>query len=116
MSSESLPTQQQQSPSSPHINEHFVNEQYDAVLKPGQFNSVLPSLSSNENATANSYWQRLEFRSLTLKCNSLDVLLICDPKADKCAVSMDVAVGKFCDYDSVPGIAHFLGMPVQLLV
>lgn len=40
--------------------------------------------------------------------NSLQVLLISDPDTDKCAASMDVAVGSFCDPSGLEGLAHFL--------
>lgn len=40
--------------------------------------------------------------------NSLEVLLISDPDTDKCAASMNVNVGSFCDPEGLEGLAHFL--------
>ncbi|KAJ7972217.1 insulin-degrading enzyme-like 1, peroxisomal [Quillaja saponaria] len=40
--------------------------------------------------------------------NSLEVLLISDPDTDKCAASMDVAVGSFSNPEGLEGLAHFL--------
>ncbi|KAI6696778.1 hypothetical protein NL676_016897 [Syzygium grande] len=48
-----------------------------------------------------------EYRRIVLK-NSLEVLLISDPETDKCAASMDVGVGYFCDPEGLDGLAHFL--------
>ncbi|XP_024017952.1 insulin-degrading enzyme-like 1, peroxisomal [Morus notabilis] len=48
-----------------------------------------------------------EYRRIVLP-NSLQVLLISDPDTDKCAASMDVRVGSFCDPDGLEGLAHFL--------
>ncbi|KAH9679021.1 Insulin-degrading enzyme-like 1 (peroxisomal) [Citrus sinensis] len=48
-----------------------------------------------------------QYRRLVLK-NSLHVLLISDPDADKCAASMNVSVGAFCDPVGLEGLAHFL--------
>ncbi|KAH9648312.1 Insulin-degrading enzyme-like 1 (peroxisomal) [Citrus sinensis] len=48
-----------------------------------------------------------QYRRLVLK-NSLQVLLISDPDADKCAASMNVSVGAFCDPVGLEGLAHFL--------
>lgn len=48
-----------------------------------------------------------EYRRVVLK-NSLEVLLISDPDTDKCAASMDVSVGSFCDPAGLEGLAHFL--------
>ncbi|GAY33586.1 hypothetical protein CUMW_281990, partial [Citrus unshiu] len=48
-----------------------------------------------------------QYRRLDLK-NSLQVLLISDPDADKCAASMNVSVGAFCDPVGLEGLAHFL--------
>lgn len=40
--------------------------------------------------------------------NGLKVLVISDPRADKAAAAMDVAVGSDSDPDDRPGLAHFL--------
>ncbi|KAH7856078.1 hypothetical protein Vadar_032483 [Vaccinium darrowii] len=48
-----------------------------------------------------------EYRRIVLD-NSLEVLLISDPDTDKCAASMDVGIGSFCDPDGLDGLAHFL--------
>ncbi|KAK3446693.1 hypothetical protein EUGRSUZ_A02355 [Eucalyptus grandis] len=48
-----------------------------------------------------------EYRRVVLE-NSLEVLLISDPDTDKCAASMDVGVGYFCDPEGLEGLAHFL--------
>ncbi|XP_021724126.1 insulin-degrading enzyme-like 1, peroxisomal [Chenopodium quinoa] len=40
--------------------------------------------------------------------NSLEILLISDPDTDKCAASMNVNVGSFCDPEGLEGLAHFL--------
>ncbi|XVF07225.1 hypothetical protein REPUB_Repub06bG0120200 [Reevesia pubescens] len=48
-----------------------------------------------------------EYRRIILS-NSLQVLLISDPDTDKCAASMNVGVGSFCDPDGLEGLAHFL--------
>ncbi|XP_062117724.1 insulin-degrading enzyme-like 1, peroxisomal isoform X1 [Humulus lupulus] len=48
-----------------------------------------------------------EYRRIVLP-NSLQVLLISDPDTDKCAASMDVRIGSFCDPDGLEGLAHFL--------
>ncbi|KAL9409218.1 hypothetical protein AB3S75_047580 [Citrus x aurantiifolia] len=48
-----------------------------------------------------------QYQRLVLK-NSLQVLLISDPAADKCAASMNVSVGAFCDPVGLEGLAHFL--------
>ncbi|XP_048142038.1 insulin-degrading enzyme-like 1, peroxisomal isoform X1 [Rhodamnia argentea] len=48
-----------------------------------------------------------DYRRIVLK-NSLEVLLISDPDTDKCAASMDVSVGSFCDPAGLEGLAHFL--------
>ncbi|XP_052485278.1 insulin-degrading enzyme-like 1, peroxisomal isoform X1 [Gossypium raimondii] len=49
-----------------------------------------------------------EYRRIVLR-NSLQVLLISDLDTDKCAASMNVGVGSFCDPDGLEGLAHFLG-------
>ncbi|KAL5540423.1 hypothetical protein UlMin_044939 [Ulmus minor] len=48
-----------------------------------------------------------DYRRIVLS-NSLEVLLISDPDTDKCAASMDVRVGAFCDPVGLEGLAHFL--------
>ncbi|KAB2035521.1 hypothetical protein ES319_D04G157800v1 [Gossypium barbadense] len=48
-----------------------------------------------------------EYRRIVLR-NSLQVLLISDLDTDKCAASMNVGVGSFCDPDGLEGLAHFL--------
>lgn len=48
-----------------------------------------------------------DYRRILLP-NSLQVLLISDPDTDKCAASMNVAVGYFCDPAGLEGLAHFL--------
>lgn len=48
-----------------------------------------------------------EYKRIVLS-NSLEVLLISDPETDKCAASMGVGVGSFCDPDGLEGLAHFL--------
>ncbi|XP_012466863.1 insulin-degrading enzyme-like 1, peroxisomal isoform X4 [Gossypium raimondii] len=48
-----------------------------------------------------------EYRRIVLR-NSLQVLLISDPDTDKCAASMNVGVGSFCDPVGLDGLAHFL--------
>ncbi|KAJ7976778.1 insulin-degrading enzyme-like 1, peroxisomal [Quillaja saponaria] len=48
-----------------------------------------------------------QYRRIVLR-NSLEVLLISDPDTDKCAASMNVAVGSFSDPDGLEGLAHFL--------
>ncbi|XWS66351.1 hypothetical protein CRYUN_Cryun05aG0191800 [Craigia yunnanensis] len=48
-----------------------------------------------------------EYRRIVLS-NSLQVLLISDPDTDKCAASMNVGVGSFCDPVGLEGLAHFL--------
>ncbi|CAJ1911853.1 unnamed protein product [Sphenostylis stenocarpa] len=50
-----------------------------------------------------------EYRRVVLR-NSLQVLLISDPVADKCAASMNVGVGSFSDPAGLEGLAHFLGI------
>ncbi|KAL7197419.1 hypothetical protein ACSBR2_020037 [Camellia fascicularis] len=49
-----------------------------------------------------------EYRRIVLQ-NSLQVLLISDPETDKCAASMNVAIGSFSDPFGFEGLAHFLG-------
>ncbi|KAB2000905.1 hypothetical protein ES319_D12G263800v1 [Gossypium barbadense] len=49
-----------------------------------------------------------EYRRIVLR-NSLQVLLISDLDTDKCAASMNVGVGSFCDPDGLEGLAHFFG-------
>ncbi|TYI50156.1 hypothetical protein E1A91_D12G082200v1 [Gossypium mustelinum] len=49
-----------------------------------------------------------EYRRIVLR-NSLQVLLISDLDTEKCAISMNVGVGSFCDPDGLEGLAHFLG-------
>ncbi|XP_066923110.1 insulin-degrading enzyme-like [Clytia hemisphaerica] len=46
------------------------------------------------------------YRLVELK-NSIKILLISDPIADKAAASVDVNIGHLVDPDDVPGIAHF---------
>ncbi|KAG5555694.1 hypothetical protein RHGRI_006366 [Rhododendron griersonianum] len=48
-----------------------------------------------------------EYRRIVLD-NFLEALLISDPDTDKCAASMDVRIGSFCDPDGLEGLAHFL--------
>ncbi|KAL3755300.1 hypothetical protein ACJRO7_002363 [Eucalyptus globulus] len=48
-----------------------------------------------------------EYRRIVLE-NALEVLLISDPDTDKCAASMDVGVGAFCNPEGLDGLAHFL--------
>ncbi|KAK6244176.1 hypothetical protein QUC31_010585 [Theobroma cacao] len=48
-----------------------------------------------------------EYRRIVLR-NSLQVLLVSDPDTDKCAASMNVGVGSFCDPVGLEGLAHFL--------
>lgn len=48
-----------------------------------------------------------EYKRIVLQ-NSLEVLLISDPDTDKCAASMNVSVGSFCDPEGLEGLAHFL--------
>ncbi|XP_022743488.1 insulin-degrading enzyme-like 1, peroxisomal isoform X2 [Durio zibethinus] len=48
-----------------------------------------------------------QYRRIVLR-NSLQVLLISDPDTDKCAASMNVGVGSFCDPVDLLGLAHFL--------
>ncbi|KAL7197418.1 hypothetical protein ACSBR2_020037 [Camellia fascicularis] len=48
-----------------------------------------------------------EYRRIVLQ-NSLQVLLISDPETDKCAASMNVAIGSFSDPFGFEGLAHFL--------
>ncbi|XP_021283487.1 insulin-degrading enzyme-like 1, peroxisomal [Herrania umbratica] len=48
-----------------------------------------------------------EYRRIVLR-NSLQVLLVSDPDTDKCAASMSVGVGSFCDPVGLEGLAHFL--------
>ncbi|KAF9428230.1 Insulinase (Peptidase M16) [Podila epigama] len=48
-----------------------------------------------------------EYRLILLN-NSLQVLLIHDPTADKAAAAMDVHVGHLSDPDNLQGLAHFL--------
>lgn len=48
-----------------------------------------------------------EYKRIVLQ-NSLEVLLISDPDTDKCAASMNVNVGSFCDPEGLEGLAHFL--------
>ncbi|GMP97446.1 hypothetical protein CsSME_00045697 [Camellia sinensis var. sinensis] len=48
-----------------------------------------------------------EYRRIVLQ-NSLQVLLISDPETDKCAASMNVAIGSFSDPVGLEGLAHFL--------
>ncbi|KAF3442699.1 hypothetical protein FNV43_RR16616 [Rhamnella rubrinervis] len=48
-----------------------------------------------------------EYRRIVLR-NSLEVLIVSDPDTDKCAASMDVRVGSFCDPEGLEGLAHFL--------
>lgn len=48
-----------------------------------------------------------EYESFTL-CNSLQVLVISDPKTEKSAAAMDVHVGHQSDPEELPGLAHFL--------
>ncbi|KAG4125289.1 hypothetical protein ERO13_D10G086832v2 [Gossypium hirsutum] len=48
-----------------------------------------------------------EYRRIVIR-NSLQVLLISDLDTDKCAASMNVSVGSFCDPDGLEGLAHFL--------
>ncbi|XVE95949.1 hypothetical protein REPUB_Repub02eG0179500 [Reevesia pubescens] len=48
-----------------------------------------------------------EYRRIVLR-NSLQVLIISDPDTDKCAASMNVGVGSFCDPVGLEGLAHFL--------
>ncbi|TYG95134.1 hypothetical protein ES288_A11G244200v1 [Gossypium darwinii] len=50
-----------------------------------------------------------EYRRIVIR-NSLQVLLISDLDTDKCAASMNVSVGSFCDPDGLKGLAHFLGI------
>ncbi|TYJ16180.1 hypothetical protein E1A91_A10G232600v1 [Gossypium mustelinum] len=49
-----------------------------------------------------------EYRRIVIR-NSLQVLLTSDLDTDKCAASMNVSVGSFCDPDGLEGLAHFLG-------
>ncbi|KUF80876.1 Insulin-degrading enzyme [Phytophthora nicotianae] len=48
-----------------------------------------------------------EYETFTL-CNSLQVLVISDPKTEKSAAAMDVHVGHQSDPEELPGLAHFL--------
>ncbi|TYJ49477.1 hypothetical protein E1A91_A01G136100v1 [Gossypium mustelinum] len=50
-----------------------------------------------------------EYRRIVIR-NSLQVLLISDLDTYKCAASMNVSVGSFCDPDGLEGLAHFLGI------
>ncbi|KAI0784388.1 insulin-degrading enzyme [Abortiporus biennis] len=47
-----------------------------------------------------------EYRVIKLE-NGLEAMLIHDPKTDKAAASLDVAVGHLHDPDDMPGLAHF---------
>ncbi|KAL6301582.1 insulin-degrading enzyme [Sparassis latifolia] len=47
-----------------------------------------------------------EYRLIQLQ-NGLQSMLVHDPKADKAAASLDVAVGHLYDPDDMPGLAHF---------
>ncbi|KAG2487100.1 hypothetical protein HYH03_014213 [Edaphochlamys debaryana] len=48
----------------------------------------------------------MEYKYLVLP-NSLRVLLVSDPTADKAGAAMDVCVGSISDPDAFPGLAHF---------
>ncbi|GMP41272.1 hypothetical protein CsSME_00011430 [Camellia sinensis var. sinensis] len=48
-----------------------------------------------------------EYRRIVLQ-HSLHVLLISDPQTDKCAASMNVAIGSFNDLVGLEGLTHFL--------
>ncbi|ETP29654.1 hypothetical protein F442_21238 [Phytophthora nicotianae P10297] len=48
-----------------------------------------------------------EYETFTL-CNSLQALVISDPKTEKSAAAMDVHVGHQSDPEELPGLAHFL--------
>eukprot|EP00168_Porphyra_purpurea_P016294 TRINITY_DN5225_c0_g1_i8.p1 TRINITY_DN5225_c0_g1~~TRINITY_DN5225_c0_g1_i8.p1 ORF type:complete len:1237 (+),score=430.03 TRINITY_DN5225_c0_g1_i8:245-3712(+) len=48
------------------------------------------------------------YRIVTLPSNGLRVMVVHDPKADKAAAALDVAVGHTSDPDDLPGLAHFL--------
>jgi len=48
-----------------------------------------------------------EYETFTL-ANSLQVLLVSDPKTEKSAAAMDVHVGHQSDPEELPGLAHFL--------
>lgn len=47
------------------------------------------------------------YRALTLD-NQLSIILVSDPKADKAAAAMNVAIGSGQDPDNFAGLAHFL--------
>lgn len=62
----------------------------------------------NENAEiVKARIDKRDYRRIVLR-NSLQALLITDPDTDKCAASMNVGVGYFCDPDGLEGLAHFL--------
>lgn len=62
----------------------------------------------NENAEiVKARIDKRDYRRIVLR-NSLQALIITDPDTDKCAASMNVGVGYFCDPDGLEGLAHFL--------
>ncbi len=71
------------------------------------FSALLAFNSSASAAIEKSSNDTREYETLTLS-NQLRILLISDPRADKAAASMNVAVGSSADPRDRAGLAHFL--------
>jgi insulysin len=81
------------------------------ALPPGDWRRVeatanRPGFSVFAKAVQKSPQDDREYRILQLE-NGLQVTLVSDPKGDKAAASLDVAVGHLSDPDDMPGLAHF---------
>ncbi|KIY63428.1 insulin-degrading enzyme [Cylindrobasidium torrendii FP15055 ss-10] len=66
----------------------------------------VPPFSVFSKPLVKSQQDEREYRIIRLQ-NGLEATLIHDPKADKAAASLDVAVGHLSDPDDMPGLAHF---------
>lgn len=67
----------------------------------------MPIIDTIEAAIIRSDQDRCSYRHITLS-NSLSILLIHEPNADKASAALDVNVGAMADPNDILGLAHFL--------
>ncbi|KAF5373799.1 hypothetical protein D9758_000838 [Tetrapyrgos nigripes] len=68
--------------------------------------SEVPQFTQFVKSIQKSQQDDRDYRIIKLD-NGLQATLVHDPKADKAAASLDVAVGHLSDPDDMPGLAHF---------
>uniref|UniRef100_A0A914UMC4 Peptidase M16 N-terminal domain-containing protein n=1 Tax=Plectus sambesii TaxID=2011161 RepID=A0A914UMC4_9BILA len=67
---------------------------------------VASSVVSRNDAITKSPLDDRQYRAIVLE-NGLNALLVSDEHADKCAASLDIAVGAMTGPRDMPGLAHF---------